>query len=106
MCKVENGGESYTTAEVAYKTGVSRRQLQWWDEKNLVRPSLGLISHQRRYSAEDLHRIAIIGQMRNGGLSLWQIRKALRLKERWERFEIISKPRVIGGVLFVSRRQS
>jgi DNA-binding transcriptional MerR regulator len=57
-------------------TGISPRQLQWWDERHIVVPARD--GHQRVYSLDDLTEIAIICEMRDRGFSLQKIRRVIR----------------------------
>jgi DNA-binding transcriptional MerR regulator len=71
---------AFTSREVAALTGISPRQLQWWDERGLVVPA----RHGRRrvYSLEDLSEIAVICELRQRGFSLQRMRKVMRFLER------------------------
>ena len=50
--------EQYTSNQVIALTGISARQLQWWDERGLVVPQRE--GHRRLYSAADLADMAVI----------------------------------------------
>ena len=43
---------SFTSNEVVALTGITPRQLQWWDERGLVVPARQ--GHRRLYSMEDV----------------------------------------------------
>lgn len=62
--------------EVAALTGVSLRQLQWWDERRLVVPQRE--GHRRLYSLDDLAEVAVIAELRRKGFSLQRMRKVVR----------------------------
>lgn len=66
----------YSSLEVAAHTGVSLRQLQWWDEARVLIPRR--YRNRRIYSIDDLLEIWCIGQLRGRGLSLQRIRRILR----------------------------
>jgi DNA-binding transcriptional MerR regulator len=66
----------YTSNEVVKLTGISLRQLQWWDERGLVIPSRE--GHRRLYSMEDVAEIAVIVELRRKGFSLQRMRKVIR----------------------------
>ncbi len=66
---------SFTSFEVAQLTGISLRQLQWWDEQNIVAASRR--GHRRVYSLDDLAEIAIICDLRRRGFSLQKIRRVV-----------------------------
>ena len=61
-------------------TGVSRMQLQHWDSTGIVRPSkkIGAGKGSRReYSFKDLVQLKVAKRLREEGISLQKIRKAL-----------------------------
>ncbi len=57
-------------------TGISARQLQWWDERGIVAPARE--GRRRLYSMEDLSEIAVICELRDRGFSLQRVRKVVR----------------------------
>lgn len=63
----------FTSFEVAQLTGISLRQLQWWDEQQIVIASRQ--GHRRIYSLDDLAEVAIICDLRRRGFSLQKIRR-------------------------------
>src|SRR5262249_60852276 len=65
-----------TSREVVALTGISPRQLQWWDERRIVVPSRD--GRRRLYSLEDLSEIAVICELRERGFSLQRVRKVVR----------------------------
>ena len=65
-----------TSNEVAALTGISLRQLQWWDERGLVVPARH--GHRRLYSLDDLAEVAVIAELRRKGFSLQRMRKVVR----------------------------
>jgi len=69
--------DQLTSKEVAALTGISLRQLQWWDERGLVVPSRS--GHRRLYSLDDLAEVAVIAELRRKGFSLQRMRKVVRL---------------------------
>jgi len=70
----------FTSAEVIGLTGISARQLQWWDERKVVVPARE--GHRRLYSLDDVTEIAVICDLRRRGLSLQRVRKVIRLLQR------------------------
>ena len=58
--------KNYSSREVASITGLSARQLQWWDSRKLIKPSIA--SHrteaggytERRYSPVDLFELVVL----------------------------------------------
>lgn len=65
----------YTTQQVAGLCGVSLRQLQWWDERGLLR--VRQHGHRRIYHDSDLRVVAVVAQLRLKGMSLQAVRRAL-----------------------------
>ena len=63
------------TYRVAGGIHVTMRQLQWWDERHVVQPRMS--GHRRLYAVEDVMRVAAVAALREKGLSLQAIRKAL-----------------------------
>jgi DNA-binding transcriptional MerR regulator len=57
-------------------TGISARQLQWWDERGIVVPARK--GRRRLYSLEDLSEVAVICELRDRGFSLQGVRKVVR----------------------------
>jgi len=67
--------EWYTSFDVARLTGVSLRQLQWWDELGLVSPLQR--RHRRFYQFREAVEVSLVTQLRRKGFSLQRIRKVL-----------------------------
>jgi len=61
-------------------TGITARQLQWWDERGVVKPERE--GHRRLYSMNQLTEIAVICQLRRKGFSLQGVRKVVRFLDR------------------------
>ena len=70
----------YSTDEVVASTGITHRQLQWWDEQGIVVPDR--LGRNRRYSLEDLAEIAVLQQLRHKGVSLQRMRKVIRFLQK------------------------
>jgi DNA-binding transcriptional MerR regulator len=66
----------FTSREVVKLTGITARQLQWWDERGIVVPTRE--GRRRVYSMEDLAEVAVICQLRRRGFSLQRVRKVIR----------------------------
>ena len=71
---------SFTSAEVMARTGITARQLQWWDERGIVVPARE--GHRRLYSIDDLAEVAVICDLRRRGFSLQRVRKVMRLLQK------------------------
>jgi DNA-binding transcriptional MerR regulator len=80
--------KNYSSREVASITGLSARQLQWWDARKIIKPSVA--THrteaggytERRYSPVDLFELAVLADLRRGGLSVAKIRQLLETLRR------------------------
>lgn len=70
----------FTSADVIKLTGISARQLQWWDERKVVVPARE--GHRRLFSLDDVTEIAVICDLRRRGFSLQRVRKVIRLLQR------------------------
>lgn len=82
--------QSYSSREVAALTGLSARQLQWWDARRVFASTVA--SHptaaggftERRYSPVDLIELLVLAELRRHGLSVAKIRTLLEtLRERF-----------------------
>src|SRR3954451_22562483 len=72
--------QRFTSNEVVGLTGITPRQLQWWDERGIVRPERE--GHRRLYSMDDLAEVAVIVELRDKGFSLQRVRKVMRFLQR------------------------
>ena len=76
--------KSYSSREVAVRTGLSARQLQWWDSHRVLssaiaprRTDAGGFT-ERRYSPIDLYELLVLGDLRRRGVSVHKIRSLLK----------------------------
>jgi len=70
--------QAFTADRAHALTGLSLRQLQYWDEKGFISPGLTARKgrgRKRLYSFRDLVSLRVAGQLRALGISLQQIRK-------------------------------
>jgi DNA-binding transcriptional MerR regulator len=81
---------SYSAREVAALTGLSARQLQWWDARRLFsatvasRPTKAGGFTERRYSPVDLYELLALADLRRKGFTVQKIRTILSvLRERF-----------------------
>ena len=73
----------YSSREVAVMTGLTARQLQWWDDRRLFAaavapqrtPAGGFT--ERRYSPLDVLELQVLGDLRRRGFSVPRIRRLL-----------------------------
>ena len=72
--------QPFTSRDVVSLTGITPRQLQWWDERRIVVPARG--GRRRLYSMEDLAEVAVICELRRRGFSLQRVRKVMRFLQR------------------------
>lgn len=80
--------KSYSSREVAAITGLSARQLQWWDARKLLKPTVA--THrtaaggftERRYSPVDLFELIALADLRRGGMSVSKLRALLETLRR------------------------
>jgi DNA-binding transcriptional MerR regulator len=70
----------FTSNDVIGLTGITARQLQWWDERGIVAP--GRRGHCRIYSWDELVTVAVICQLRQRGFSLQRMRKVIRFLQQ------------------------
>jgi DNA-binding transcriptional MerR regulator len=70
----------FTSRDVVALTGITPRQLQWWDERRIVVPSRQ--GHRRLYSMEELAEVAVICELRRRGFSLQRVRKVMRFLQQ------------------------
>ena len=70
----------FTSNEVIVLTGITARQLQWWDERSIVVPERQ--GHRRIYAWEQLVTVAVICQLRRRGFSLQRVRKVIRFLQQ------------------------
>jgi DNA-binding transcriptional MerR regulator len=77
---VPSGGEQFTSLEVSRVCGVSLRQLQWWDERNVVSPRQD--GHKRVYTQHEVLEVSVIAELRRKGFSLQKIRRVVRFLQK------------------------
>src|SRR5689334_10067043 len=71
---------TYSAREVAAMTGLSARQLQWWDARRLFAPAVAPRRTEaggfteRRYTPVDLLELIVLADLRRQGLSVARIR--------------------------------
>jgi DNA-binding transcriptional MerR regulator len=80
----------YTSREVAGLTGLTARQLQWWDSRRLFKPAVA--PHrteaggftERRYTPLDVLELQVLADLRRRGYSIPQLRRLLgTLRDRF-----------------------
>jgi DNA-binding transcriptional MerR regulator len=71
---------TFSSRDVVGLTGITPRQLQWWDEQGIVVPARK--GHRRLYSMGDLTEVAVICELLRRGFSLQWVRKVVRFLQR------------------------
>ncbi len=74
------GHQLFTSSDVARISGVSLRQLQWWDERSVVSPRQD--GHRRVYAPDEVVEVSVIAALRKKGFSLQKIRRVLRFLQK------------------------
>ncbi len=86
-------GPIYSSLDVAGLTGVSLRQLQWWDEQGVVTPMQK--GRRRLYNPTEVLLVSVIVGLRRKKLSLQKIRKVVdELKGDKSIAELATEPAV------------
>jgi DNA-binding transcriptional MerR regulator len=73
----------YSSREVAALTGLSARQLQWWDSRRLFAPAIGPQRTEaggfteRRYTPMDVLELQVLADLRRRGFTIPRIRRLL-----------------------------
>lgn len=75
--------KNYSSREVAALTGLTARQLQWWDARRLFAPTIAPRRTEaggyteRRYSPVDLLELVALAELRRQGFSVAKLRRLL-----------------------------
>ena len=72
----------FRSSEVARMLGISRRQLQYWAQTDLVVPSSRTRGGHRRYSFRDLVALKTAKRLIEAGVSVQRIRSSIRALRR------------------------
>lgn len=78
--------EAFDSKTVSRIVGVSLRQIQYWDERGFIRPSVRLAvgrGSRRLYSYSDLVQLKVVKDLQGHGLSLQKIRRCLHYLKRY-----------------------
>jgi DNA-binding transcriptional MerR regulator len=73
----------YSSREVAVMTGLTARQLQWWDARRVFTPAIASRRTaaggftERRYTPLDVLELQVLADLRHRGFSIPQIRRLL-----------------------------
>ena len=78
--------EGFTAHQSSRFTGCTPRQLRYWDQVGLVRPSIqqtgGRPGVARMYSFRDLVALRVVKSLLDGGMSLQRVRRAWEFLNR------------------------
>src|SRR5229473_4593580 len=83
--------QQFTTAQVVRMTGITPRQLQWWDERGIVVPSRE--GRRRLYCLDDVTEVAVICALRRKGFPLQRVRRIMKFLQKefgWRLAETVS----------------
>ena len=75
----------YSSREVAQLTGLSARQLQWWDKRKLFPPAIPSQKTdaggftERRYTPIELLELMVLADLRRKGFTVARIRRLLQV---------------------------
>jgi DNA-binding transcriptional MerR regulator len=76
---------SFSTGQAARLSGLSPRQLDHWDRKGFVKPSIAAArgyGSKRRYSFADVVRLRVAARLRAAGVGLTRIQRCAEALER------------------------
>ena len=70
----------FTSAQVIDLTGITARQLQWWDEQGIVVPQR--VGRRRLYTLDDITEVAVICALRRKGFPLQRVRRIMKFLQK------------------------
>jgi DNA-binding transcriptional MerR regulator len=70
----------YSSGDLARATGNTVRTIRFYEEQGLLRPAVVSEGGHRRYTGEDLEKLRLIGDLRELGIPLSEIRAVLDLR--------------------------
>jgi DNA-binding transcriptional MerR regulator len=72
--------QRFTSSQVVGLTGITPRQLQWWDERGIVTPQRD--GRRRLYTLDDVTEIAVICALRRKGFPLQRVRSIMKFLQK------------------------
>jgi len=92
--------EAFTSHQASRLTGCTPRQLRYWDQISLIRPSVqrtgGRSGVPRLYSFRDLISLRVVKSLLDGGMSLQRVRRAFEyLRENADLEDHLSEVKLI-----------
>ncbi len=102
----------YSSREVSATTGLSTRQLQWWDSRRLLRPAVP--THrtekggftERRYTSSEVLELMVLADLRRRGFTIARLQQLLDVLRT--RFQVRLYDAIDGGgpiTLFIDGHQ-
>lgn len=89
----------FSTPEAARLAGITDRKIRYWDQKGLVKPS-GKATGHRRYTFPDLVALKTIKALRDKGLSLQRLRRAIKYLRSHYPSDVGSRP--LSGLMLLT----
>ena len=91
----------YSSRDVAAMTGLTARQLQWWDRRGIFAPAIpprpterGAFT-ERRYTPIELLELMVLADLRRRGFTVAQLRRLMRVLAA--RFQVRLYEAIEGG---------
>jgi MerR family Zn(II)-responsive transcriptional regulator of zntA len=78
----EKQPETYTTGEMARRSGNTLRTVRFYEEAGILQPLGRTVGGHRVFARSQLDRLLLVSDMREAGLSLEEIRSLLETKSR------------------------
>ena len=72
--------QRFTSSQVVGLTGITARQLQWWDERGIVTPQRE--GRRRLYTLDDVTEIAVICALRRKEFPLQRVRRIMKFLQK------------------------
>jgi DNA-binding transcriptional MerR regulator len=91
----------YSSREVAAQTGLTARQLQWWDRRGIFAPAIPVRRTERggfterRYTPIELLELMVLADLRRRGFSVARLRRLLEVLAA--RFDVRLYEAIEGG---------
>ena len=91
----------YSSREVAAQTGLTARQLQWWDRRGIFAPAIPTQRTERggfterRYTPIELLELMVLADLRRRGFSVARLRRLMKVLS--SRFQVRLYEAIEGG---------
>ena len=81
---------TFSSVEVSEFTGVTLRQLQWWDEQGITYVGRTGSGYRREYTVDSVVTVHVVKALRDRGVSLKRIRQlAKSVQQRWDSLYLV-----------------